>query len=70
MASDPNQYYQDRQRQNREQFEKGLQQKGTLEAYQLEKQEARLPRWQQMVVNALALVGLFSIFYVLLDLLF
>lgn len=68
MASDPNQYYQDRQRANREDFERGL--KGTLEAYHLEKQQATLPRWQQWVVNGLALVGLFTIFYVAIDLLF
>ena len=69
MSSDPNEYIQERQRQNLENRDQAMQ-GTTLETYHLEQQNqssGNVPKWQQMVVNIFALIGLFAVVYVILD---
>lgn len=68
MARDPNSFYQERQKQNREAQEGQM--RGTMETYNLEKQNASGLPIPPIVVNILALIGLFAIFYVVLDFIF
>lgn len=66
--SDPNQYYQERQRVNMESKQQHNVNRGTLEVVELEKQAAfeRLSRWQQYVVYGLAVIGAIAVGYVVL----
>lgn len=57
-----------RQQLNRQQNERQM--RGTLETVKLEQQRAPLPRWQQYIVNALALVGALAILYLIVTAVF
>jgi hypothetical protein len=68
MASDPNQYYQERQQKNRDLVDQQM--KGTLETYNLEKQKIGNIPLPPTVVEALAVIGGLAIIYVIADLIF
>ncbi|NJL58189.1 hypothetical protein HC928_26040 [bacterium] len=70
MSSDPNQFYQERRRVNVEQKQLENAGRATLEVVELEKQAVQLPRWQQMIIYGLAVVGALALIYVAANLLF
>lgn len=70
MSSDPNQFYQERRRANVEQKQFDNASRHTLEVVELEKQRVQLPRWQQMIVYALAGVGVLTLLYLAASVLF
>ncbi|MDX1995614.1 MAG: hypothetical protein SF029_24735 [bacterium] len=72
MSTDPNQFYQERQRANLQNKLNENANRRTLEVVELEKRAAfdRMPRWQQYIVFALALVGFLAIAYLVLTALF
>lgn len=70
--SDPNQYYQERQRANLESKQSGNANRPTLEVVELEKQAiaGQSARWQQIVVYGLAVIGALALGYVILTAIF
>lgn len=61
-------YMLERQQKNQQEEQRAM--RGTIETVKLEQQNTPLPRWQQYLINGLAVVGALAILYVVATFIF